>query len=195
MRGGSRASGGIRAALCAGLLLGTPAAVAAAQEGGSQIFSLNLGLVIWTWVLFLLTLAILAWKVFPAIAGGLEQRQRKIQEAIDAARQDREEARRLLDEHARQLAEARREAQGILRESRVAGDKLREEILARARAEHAELLDRARRELSRERDELMQSVRREAVEISLAAAERLIRQRVDDEASRRLVQEYVAELR
>ncbi|MCL7978857.1 MAG: hypothetical protein M8865_03075, partial [marine benthic group bacterium] len=49
------------------LIFALPDAVLAA-EGGSGVFSLNLGLMIWTWVLFLLTLGVLSWKAFPAIA-------------------------------------------------------------------------------------------------------------------------------
>ncbi|MDT8435482.1 MAG: F0F1 ATP synthase subunit B [Gemmatimonadota bacterium] len=165
-----------------------------AAEGGSGIFSLNLGLVVWTWVLFLLTLAVLAWKAFPAIAGGLEKRQSRIQEAIDSARADREEARRLLDEHQRQLDEARRESKELLAQGREAGERLREEILARARAEHEEMLERARREMARERDETMASVRSEVVDIALAAAERVVRERLDDEGNRRLVTDFLAEV-
>jgi F-type H+-transporting ATPase subunit b len=173
-------------------LTALPAPLLAAQESG--IFSISVGLIVWTWVLFLLTLFILARKAFPAIQGALEDRQDRIQGAIDSAREDRDEARRLLDEHQRQLDEARREAKDILRQGRVAGDRLREEILARARSEHEELLDRARKELARDRDELVESLRKEAIDVSLAAAERLIRQELDSEANRKLVREYVQEL-
>ena len=122
------------AAVGAVLLLGLAAAEPAlAQEGGgSAVFSVDLGTVVWTWVLFLITLGILAWKVFPMISGSLEERRRKIQGAIDSAREDREEARRLLQEHQRQLEEARQEAQEILQEGREAGERLREEILQEA---------------------------------------------------------------
>ena len=64
-------------AICASLvwLVAVPA-IAVAQERSEEaadpaIFSLEPGLVIWTWILFLITLAILSWKVFPMIAGGL----------------------------------------------------------------------------------------------------------------------------
>lgn len=173
------------------LIFALPDAVLAA-EGGSGIFSLNPGLMIWTWVLFLLTLGVLSWKAFPAIASGLEQRQSRIQGAIDSARADREEARRLLDEHQRQLDEARREARDILAQGRVAGERLREDILAEARREHEEMLEKARREMAREREDMMATVRRESVDLALAAAERLVRERLDDEGNRRLVREYMA---
>ncbi len=182
-----------RLTMSAGLLLATPCAALAA-EGGSGVFSLDLGLLVWTWVLFLLTLGILSWKALPAIAKGLETRQSRIQAAIDSARGDRDEARRLLGEHQKELEQARREAKEILQKGRVAGDRLRDEILAEARKENEELLQRARRDMAREREDLVESVRREAVDLSIAAAERLIHERLDDEGNRRIVQEYMAGL-
>ena len=173
------------------LIVAVPDAALAA-EGGSGIFSLNLGLMIWTWVLFLLTLAVLWWKAFPAIANGLEQRQSRIQDAIDSARADREEARRLLDEHQRQLDEARRESKEILAQGRVAGERLREDILVQARQEHEQMLEKARKEMAREREEMFASVRKESVDLAIAAAERLIHERLDDEGNRRLVRDYMA---
>lgn len=181
------------APLLAGATLLIPSALPAA-EGNSGIFSVNLGLVVWTWVLFLLTLLVLVWKVFPAIARGLEARHDQIQGAIESARKEREEARHLLEEHRTRLEEARREAQDFLHEGRVAGERLREEILAGAREEHERLLERARSEIASERKEMMELLRRETVDLSLAAAEHLIRERLDDEKSRRLVQDYVAEM-
>ncbi|MFB6368226.1 MAG: F0F1 ATP synthase subunit B [Gemmatimonadota bacterium] len=174
------------------LVLLAAADPALAQEGGgSPIFSVDLGLVIWTWVVFLLTLAVLAWKVFPMIAGSLEERREKIQSAIDAAREDREEARRLLEEHRRQLEEARQEAQEILDEGREAGERLREEILQEAREEREEMMERTRREMRREREQLREEIRQEAVDVALAAAERLMRSEMDREENRRLVRDYI----
>ncbi|MFQ5678929.1 MAG: F0F1 ATP synthase subunit B [Gemmatimonadota bacterium] len=169
----------------------------AAQEasgGGSALFSLNLGLLIWTWVLFLLTLGILAWKVFPFIAGGLEERQRKIQESIDAAHRAREEAARHLAERQEELEAARREALALVEKAREVGERLREEILAEARRDQEELVERTRAELERERQELVEQVRREAVDVSLAAAERLLRTKLDSEENRRLISDYVSRL-
>lgn len=176
------------------LVLWAPATAAAQEAGTSPIFSPDLGLVIWTWILFLLTLGVLAWKVFPAISGGLEERQKKIQDAIDAAREDREEARRLLEEHRSELREARQEAQAILAEGREAGQRLREEILEEAREEREELMERTRSEMRRERDQLRNELREEAADVAIAAAERLIRARLDTEENRRLVKETVARL-
>lgn len=178
--------------------LALPAALAAQEAaeggGGSPIFSVDIGLTLWTWVLFLLTLGILAWKVFPFIAGTLEDRQRKIQDTIDQAAEDREEARRLLERHRKELSEARQQAQEIVAESREAAERLREEMLEEARQEREQMAERARAELQRERERLASEVRREAVDVALAAAERLLKERLDGEDDRRLVEDYVAKL-
>ncbi|MCG8468550.1 MAG: ATP synthase F0 subunit B, partial [Gemmatimonadetes bacterium] len=86
-----------------------------AEGGGSGgLFSINVGLIVWTWILFLITLGILVWKVFPAISGGLEERHAKIQGAIDDARQAREDAEAMRSEHEAALAQARAESKEII---------------------------------------------------------------------------------
>ncbi len=166
-----------------------------AEEGGrGGIFSVEPGLLVWTWFLFLLTLGILAWKVFPAISGGLEERNRKIQSAIDEARAAREEAQRLRAEREKALETARGEAQAMIDKARAAAEGVRKELLAETRHQQEALLSDARREIDQERQKLREEIRRDAVEISLAAAERLIRKRLDAEDNRRLVGEYLSEL-
>ena len=176
------------------VLAATPSTLLAQEEGGSGLFSLNLGLMIWTWFLFLLTLGILAWKVFPFIAGGLEERHRKIQESIDEARRSRDEARALLDDQNQTFEAARREAQELIEKSRATAESLKKEILVEAKEQQSAMLADARREMQMERQQLREDLRREAVEISLSAAERLIRARLDADENRRLVEQYVSEL-
>lgn len=181
----------LRALILGLALCALPLTPLAAQEA---IFTLDLGLLIWTWVLFLLTVAILAWKVYPWIARNLEQRQERIQRAIDEARAEREKAKELVEEQRRQIQAARREAQEILEEGRKAGERLREDILREAREEQEKLLKRARWEIEREREKMAAEIRDEAVELSIAAAERLLRTRMDSEENRDLVRDSVAEM-
>ena len=163
------------------------------HEETTGIFSLNLGLVVWTWVLFLLTLGILAWKVFPVISGGLEDRHAKIQGAIDEARTAREEAAALLEKQRAALEEARSESKDILEKARNAADGLKKEILEDAKTQQTALLDDARREINLEREKLREDIRQEAVDIALAASERLIRARLDVDENRRLVNDFMSE--
>ena len=168
----------------------TPVALAAQEETG--IFSLNLGLFVWTVVLFGLTLLVLAKWVFPLISGGLERRHEKIQGAIDDALSARDEAQATLAKQEAALEAARSEAREMLENARQHADGLRKEILEEARAQQALMLDDARREIGHERDRLREDIRREAVDLALAASERLIRARLDAEENRRLVHDFVS---
>ena len=169
-----------------------PAKLAAQAETG--IFSLNLGLVVWTWILFVVTLLVLAKWVFPLIAGGLEQRHAKIQGAIDDALSARDEAKGLLSQQEASLEAARSEAREMLENARQHADGLRKEMLEEARAQQAQMLDDACREIGHERDLLREEIRRDAVDLALAASERLIRARLDAEENRRLVHEFVSDV-
>ena len=170
--------------------LAVPLTLAAQEESG--IFSVNLGLAVWTWILFLLTLAVLARWVFPAISGGLERRHEKIQGAIDEALSARDEAKALLAEQGTALDAARREAREMLDQARSHAEGLRKQMLEEARAQQAQMLDDARTEIGLERDRLREEIRQEAVDLALAASERLIRARLDADENRRLVREFVA---
>lgn len=172
--------------------IAAPVKLAAQTETG--IFSLNLGLVVWTWILFGLTLLVLAKWVFPLIAGGLEQRHAKIQGAIDDALSARDEAKGLLSQQEAALEAARSEAREMLESARQHADGLRKEMLEEARAQQSQMIDDARREIGHERDRLREEIRRDAVDLALAASERLIRTRLDAEENRRLVHEFVSDV-
>ena len=63
-----------------------------------------------------------------------------------------------------------------------------------ARAEHAELLERARREITDENDRALQDLRREAVDLSLAAASKLLDEKIDAKENRKIVEKYIQSL-
>lgn len=160
----------------------------AAEPG---IFNLNLGVSFWTVVIFLALLLVLKKYAFPPILGYAEARERRIQEILDAAAGDREEAQRILEEQRRELGEARRRAEQIVAEGKQAGERVRQEMLETARAEQEALLERARRDIDQERQKALEAIRREAVDLSIAAAGKLVGQRLDGGEDRRLVERYL----
>jgi F-type H+-transporting ATPase subunit b len=82
----------------------------------------------------------------------------------------------------------------MLAEAKTAADKERAAAVQKTRVEQELLLDRARREIAAEREKAVLELRREAVDLSLAAATKLIGQRLDSEADRKLVLEYLGSL-
>ncbi len=79
-------------------------------------------------------------------------------------------------------------------DAKSAAEKERTAAIEKTRHEQDELLARARREIAAERDKALVDLRREAVDLSLAAAGKLIGQRLDSGADRALVESYLASL-
>lgn len=166
------------------------------QEGPAwdTLFAVDPGLAVWSVLTFLTLLFVLARFAWKPLMGALDAREKSIQDAIDAARGQREEADKLLAQHREQLAEGRRQAQALVAESREAADQLRKELEAKARDETQAMLSNARREIDRERQAAVEAVRRESVDVALAVASRLLSERLDTERDRQLAMDYIEDL-
>ena len=163
-----------------------------AAAGGP--FTINPGLIIWTLVVFGILLAVL-WRLgYPALLKMVEDRERRIQKQLDDAEKANAEAQRLLEEHKKQIAAARNEAQDILAKAKAVSQKERETLLAKAREEYDALLSRARKDIDAEKEKAILALRREAVDLSIAAASRVIEANLDTEANRKLVTEFLESL-
>ena len=167
-----------------------PAAAEHAQAPNVFAFTFNVSF--WTVIIFLVLLFVLAKFAFPPILGYAAAREKRIQDALDESARQREETRQLLELQRAELAKARAEAQAIIAEGRQAAERVRHDLLNRARAEHEEMLARARADIEAERARAIETMRREAVDLALAAAERLVEKRLDTEADRKLVSDFLS---
>lgn len=175
-------------------MLWLTAAAAAPKEGFSSPFEVNFGMFFWTWVIFISLLLVLRKWVWPALVRMTEERERRIANQLAEAERMNAEAKAALEEHRKLLAGAKEQAQTLLADAKSVAEKERQSLLERARDEQEAMLERARREIAAERDRAVVELRREAVDLSLAAAARLLERRLDTEADRKLVNDYLASL-
>jgi F-type H+-transporting ATPase subunit b len=169
-------------------------ALAAQEEHASGPLTVEGGLMFWTIVVFLVLLAVLKKFAWPAVLGAVEAREKALEEQLAAAERDRAEAAALLAEHRKLVAEAKTQAHGMVVEARQLAEKERAVAMEKTKQEQEELLARARREIAAERDRAVADLRREAVDLSLAAASKLVGQRLDGDADRKIVLDYLATL-
>jgi F-type H+-transporting ATPase subunit b len=184
------------------ILLGTslvalPAFPLLGQEpaaGGGSLMSLQINVMFWTLVIFFILLYILSKLAFKPITAMVEAREQALEEALAAAKRDRDEAAKMLaDQHAG-IDAARAEVQKLIAEGRLTGEKLRTDLVEKARAEQQEMLERAKREIEREKERAIIELRREAVEMAIAGAGKVIEQNLDSENNRKLVEAFLATL-
>ena len=152
------------------------------------------GLIIWTLVVFGLLLAFLGKTAWPVLLQTVRERERDLERRLAEAAKAQEEAARVLEEHKKLLAGAKTQAQALLAEAKTVAQHEREAALQKTKDEQDQILARAKREIESERERAVVSLRREAVDLSLAAASKLIQERLDDDASRKLVTSYLGSL-
>lgn len=181
------------AAISLTALSATPA-FAAAEGGPVNLLEPHAGLIFWTIVLFVSTLLVLRKFAWGPILSAVEGRERALADAMAAAERDRNEAAKLVAEQKAAIEAARTEAQRYIAEGRATAESMRSEMLEQTRQQQAELLDRARKEIESEKVKAIDELRREAVDLALAGAGKLIGQKLDADADRRLVEQYLASL-
>jgi F-type H+-transporting ATPase subunit b len=163
-------------------------------SSGSFLITPNVGLMVWTLLLFGISLLIL-WKLaFPRISAALDRRQHAIEEAIDTAEQTRRQADELLAEYRARLNEARGQAQEIIERARKAGETHERESEQDARARREQLMEQARRDIEAETRRAIQEIRREVADLTVMATEKVTRKVLTEEDQRRLIDEALKEL-
>jgi F-type H+-transporting ATPase subunit b len=172
------------------------AVIVAAESsgGGSFLVSPNVGLMIWTLIVFGLSMYLLGKLAFPRIAEALDRRQKAIEDSIDAAEHTRAEAEKILSEYRERLAEARGQADDIVSRARKTGEAAEHEILAEARAKREEMMEQTRRDIEAETRRAIQEIRAEVADLTVLATEKVARKSLTDADQKRLVEEALAEL-
>ena len=174
--------------------MGHPAILTPAASSGSFLITPNVGLMVWTLLLFALSLIIL-WKLaFPRISKALDIRQRAIEESIDHAERVRHEADQLLDEYRERLQEAREQAQEIIERARKVADVHERESEEEAQQRRDQLMERTRKEIEAETRRAIQEIRQEVADLTVLATEKVTRKTLTEEDQRRLVEEALSEL-
>jgi F-type H+-transporting ATPase subunit b len=168
--------------------------VLAADSGGSFLVSPDVGLMIWTLVVFLISMYILSKVAFPRIAAALDKRQQAIEEAIDTAERTRTEADKLLDEYRERLHEARSQADEIVARARKTAENNEAEAVADAKRKREEMMAATRRDIQQETRRAIQEIRNEVADLTVLATEKVTRKSLNDDDQKRLVEEALSEL-
>ena len=152
------------------------------------------GLFIWTIVTFLGLLWALKKLAWGPLLEALETRQNAIRKSLDDAQQAKAELERLNVESGHIIQRARVDAEAIMSQSRSDGDRLREEIRAKARTEADHIVKSAERQIQLETSRALEQIRREAVDLSVMIASKIIQRTLTREDNERLIDEALKQV-
>jgi F-type H+-transporting ATPase subunit b len=175
-------------------LLATTVPSAPVASSDSWLITPNIGLMIWTFLVFGISLYILRKLVFPRIRDALDERRLSIDESIDAAERTRTEADQLLAEYRERLKEARAQSEEIVQRARQTADSHEAEGKVRGQELVAEAAKKAEREIEAATKRALDDIRREVADLTIMATEKVTRKSLTEADQKRLVEEALGEL-
>jgi F-type H+-transporting ATPase subunit b len=160
----------------------------------NPLVQIDPGLFIWTIVTFLVLLGLLAKFAWTPLLVALDTRQNAIRKSLDDAQQAKEELERLHVESAQIVQRARNDAEAIIAQSRSDGDRLREELKQKARAEADHIVKNAERQIQLETSRALEQIRHEAIDLSVMIASKIIKRNLSKEDNEKLIDDALKQV-
>lgn len=133
------------------------------------------------------------WALGPLV-GALEARREKIAAEFREAERVQAEAQELKASYELKLRGADAEARRRIQDGVIEGQRVGAEVKVQAQADAQRTLRHAQEEIDREREKAKDLIKEQVVHLSIRTAEKILRQKLDDPAQRKLVAEFVDEV-
>lgn len=153
------------------------------------------GLFFWALATFAGLLLLLSRFAFKPLRHLLDQREKGIREAIDEAKEARDEAQAVLEQHQEQLKEARNEARRIVDEGNKMVASKQREAEERAQEQADQLIERARGEIERETRKGLDDLKSTLASLSIRIAHQVIRENLDEARHEELADQFIERLK
>ena len=152
------------------------------------------GLMIWTLIAFAITFFVLRKFAFGPIQKTIDERRDRIRQAVEEADAARDEARGLLEEHRKLIAQAKGEAGEILAEARRVGDAQLARAKEETEADRLRRLEDTRKQIEAETARALEQIRNEVAELTLEATSRVVGKVLTSDDHRRLIDDAIGDL-
>jgi F-type H+-transporting ATPase subunit b len=176
-----------------------PVALALADEKGHgeeevSVFAGDFGNALFTLVIFVLVLVVLAKFAWKPLLTALQNREKFIRDSLEAARRDRQEYEQRLRDLETRMNQARDEANALVEEGRRDAEQVKRRIEDEARKSADALIDRAKREIGIARDSALKDLYDQSSQLAMTMAGSVLRRQLGPEDEQRLIADALAEL-
>ena len=161
----------------------------------NPLVQLDPGLFIWTVLTFLLLLTVLAKFAWKPLLSMLDERQRSIEDSLLSAEKARKELEGINKESEAIISKAKTEAQSIVTDAKSAAEKLKEDIIAKANQEADGQLEKAKNQIGTEKDKALLEIRKEVVDLSINVAEKIIKKNISKDDNTAIINESIEKLK
>jgi F-type H+-transporting ATPase subunit b len=155
---------------------------------------LNLGLMLWTVVVFVLLLAVLTRFAWKPLVEALHSREQHLEHVLLETERARNESEANLAEHRKLMARAGDEVRGILDKARQEAQATAEQLVKQAQGEAELAKQRAQRDIGQARDQALSEIWEKTAGMAVAIAGKVLTKELNDNEHRRLLDAAINEL-
>jgi F-type H+-transporting ATPase subunit b len=159
-----------------------------------DLLSINSGMVVWSVIVFLLLLVILGKFAWKPLLTAIDEREKGIKDAQDAAENAQKNAEEKLAQLNSRLEKAQNEAENILSTAKTQAEKTAEMLKKEAGEEAQKMLDTAKKTIEAEKQHAFNELRKEVAELAVGAANKIIKANLDAGKQQELVDHYIKEM-
>ena len=156
-----------------------------------QLLQFEPGLMIWTIVVFLLTLVVLSKIAWNPLLKALDEREKRIDDALTQAEKAQKEAEEAIAEARADRAAALRKSEEMVQQARAEGEKLRQKLIDEAKAESQKVVEQGLQRIEAEQRAAMDEIRKASADLAIQAAGQLIRVSLDETRQREIVEDFL----
>lgn len=161
----------------------------------SSLASPAIGTVFWTTLIFLMLLFLLGKFAWGPIMKAVKAREDMIHNALESAEKAREEMKVLQSDNEIILRKAREERDKILRDARVAYDRMMTEAKEKSQSESDAMVRRARELIEREKIAAIAEVKREVASLAIEVASKVVGETLKSGTEQqKLIERYINEV-
>jgi F-type H+-transporting ATPase subunit b len=145
-------------------------------------------------VAFIVVILVLKTFVWKGVLGAIDERRESIRRQFDEIDRKQAELASMTKDYEERLRRIDEEARERMNKAIDEGRRIAADLTEQARKDADAYLERAQATIRIETEKARIELRDEIVTIAMMAAERLLRQRLDDEGQRAMVRAFVAEM-
>jgi F-type H+-transporting ATPase subunit b len=155
------------------------------------LFDTNPGLIVWTMISFFVLLIILAKYAWKPILKMLGDREGQIRTALEQADRARMEAAEMIKQNEKNLARAEEEYQKMIRDGKAFAEKMKDEIVVKAKQQAQQELKQAAEEIQRNVEAAKLQLRSEVADLAIQATEKILGETLDENRQKKLADSVI----
>ena len=145
-----------------------------------ELVTPEIGLIFWTTVVFSLLLIVLKKYAWKPILSAVDERNKRIEDALRAADKAKEEMLSLSADNERILMEAKKERDTILKEGREIKESIIAEAKDKAKVDAEKILKTAKEQIINEKMKAITELKNQVANLSIEIAEKILKSELQD---------------